>query len=161
VHPSRLLIAGETPAPQQPTTPYFKLDRALLTAAWLMSHRRNRYMRLEATNCGGGKGALTTLRSIVTRPYPPCQRFATSFVSKQRERSRSRSMHPTRGRRITNCRRSGSPWRFSVAQKLIRFIGWVGPRHAIWRLASRKSHANCLAMHIQVDYNRPLLETPL
>jgi hypothetical protein len=37
---------------------------ALLTAAWLMSHRRNRYMRLEATNCGGGKGALTTLRSI-------------------------------------------------------------------------------------------------
>jgi hypothetical protein len=29
-----------------------------------MSHRRNRYMRLEATNCGGGKGTLTTLRSI-------------------------------------------------------------------------------------------------
>jgi protein-disulfide isomerase-like protein with CxxC motif len=39
-------------------------DGILLTAAWLMSHRRNRYMRLEATNCGGGKGALTTLRSI-------------------------------------------------------------------------------------------------
>jgi hypothetical protein len=53
---------------QWPITGLPKLSRIdtieLLTAARLMSHRRNRHMGLEATSYGGGRDSLTALRSI-------------------------------------------------------------------------------------------------